>query len=198
VVLDVADLRIQHGPAVQVLSTALLAAGGWPSARLVVVRPDGRLAAALRTTGVARDVHVADSVESALAKLQIRPARVSRRTWLRPNAAVSQESRAMINAACHDWHVAHLVPGARTVVVELVSGTIERARAPGVLKVSLDDLGLRIAVREFRLVARAELEPGSPAVRVLDRVAPVSDSCGITPLSDGRIVWAVLANRAAR
>jgi hypothetical protein len=101
----------------------------------------------------------------------------------------------MINAACHDWHVAHLVPGARTVVLELIVGTIECARSLGVLKVSLDDLGLRIALRVFRLIERAELESGSTVGGVLDRVAPVSDSCGVTPLSDGKIVWAVLANR---
>src|SRR4051812_713253 len=59
VVLDVADLRVQHGPAVQMLSTALLAAGGWPSVRLVVLRPDARLIAAPKATGVARDVHIA-------------------------------------------------------------------------------------------------------------------------------------------
>jgi hypothetical protein len=190
VVLDVAELRIQHGPAVQVLSTALLAAGGWPSARLVVVRPDGRLATALRTTGVARDVHIADSVEDALGTLHIRPARVSRRIWLGPDAAARRAARTMINAVCHDWHVAHLVPGARTVVRELVDCTVERSRAPGVLKVSLDDSGLRIAVRDFQPV-----EPGSP---VLDRMATVSESCGVTPLSDGKIVWAVLANAATR
>jgi len=50
VVLDVADLRVQHGPAVQVLSTALLVGGGRPFVWLVVLRPDGRLPAALKAT----------------------------------------------------------------------------------------------------------------------------------------------------
>jgi hypothetical protein len=73
-----------------------------------------------------------------------------------------------------------------------------RTQTSGVLKVSLDDLGLRIASRDFRSIEGAELEPGTPAGRALDRVARVSDRCGITPLSDGEILWAVLTNRVAQ
>jgi hypothetical protein len=49
VILDVADLRCQHDSAVTIFSRALLAAGGWPSVRLVVTKPDRRRAAALAT-----------------------------------------------------------------------------------------------------------------------------------------------------
>ena len=198
VVLDVTDLRIQHGPAVQVLSTALLAAGGWPSVRLVVLRPDGRLVAALRTTGVARDIHVADNIDCALSKLQTRPSRVSRRTWLQPNSAARRQSRAMVNAVCRDWCSSHLAADARTVATELVDNAVRRARTAAVLKLALDDVGLRIALRNFRSIEGAEIEPGMPTGRTLERVSRVSDNCGVTPLSDGKVIWAVLKNRGAR
>jgi hypothetical protein len=198
VVLDVAELRIQHGPAVEVLSTALLAAGGWPSARLVVLRPDGRLTAALRTTGVAREVPVADDIDCALATLRARPPRVSRRLWLPPNVAARRRSRGMVSAVCRDWGVAHLAAAAQNIVAELVDNATRRARAPAVLKVTLDDAGLRLAVRDFRTIHARELEPDTPAGRTLARTSRISDSCGITPLSDGKIFWVVLKNGVGR
>jgi len=197
VVLDVADLRVEHGPAVHLFSTVLLAAGEWPSVRLVLLRPDGRLTAALRTTGVVRDVHVAENIDCALITLRTRPPRVSRRRWLQPNVAARRQSRAMVNAVCHDWRVPYLAAGARTVVTELVDA-VRRARTPAVLKITLDDAGLRSAVRDFRSIEGAELESDTPAGPTLQRVSRISDSCGVTPLSDGKIVWAVLKNRAAR
>lgn len=198
VVLDVADLRIPHGSLVQILSTALLAAGGWPSVRLVVVRPDGRLGAALKSTGVTRDVHVAENIDWARTKLSTRPSRVSRRTWLQPTVAARRQSRAMVNAVCHDWRVSHLAGGARTVVTELVDNAVKRARTPAVLSVTLDDAGPRIALRNLRSIEGAELEPDTPIGRVLKRLSHVSNSCGVTPLSDGEIIWAVLKNRGAQ
>src|SRR5689334_711130 len=198
VVLDVADLRVQHGPAVHLFSTALLAAGGWPSVRLVLLRPGGRLAAALMTTGVVRDVHVADNIDCALIKLRTRPPRVSRRRWLQANVSARRQSRAMVNAVCHDWRVSHLAAGARTVVTELVDNAIEPARAAAVLKVTLDDAGLRIALRDFRSIEIAELQSDTSPGQTLQRVSHISDSCGVTPLSDGKIVWVVLKNRAER
>jgi hypothetical protein len=103
----------------------------------------------------------------------------------------------MVNAVCHDWRVPYLAAGARTVVTELVDA-VRRARTPAVLKITLDDAGLRSAVRDFRSIEGAELESDTPAGPTLQRVSRISDSCGVTPLSDGKIVWAVLKNRAAR
>jgi hypothetical protein len=52
VILDVTRLSTQFPPAVEELSRSLLAAGGWPTARLVVAGPDPRFRAALRTSAV--------------------------------------------------------------------------------------------------------------------------------------------------
>ena len=199
VILDVADLRIRHGSAVKVFSNALLAAGGWPSVRLVVVGPDGQLAAALDKTGVSQDVHVVDDIQCAIAKLQARPRRVSRRAWLRPNSIARRQSRTMIYTICHEWCIPHLIRSARTVTAELVHNAIELARTPSVFKVSLDDAGLRIALRDFRATQGFRLRPDSSVPPSLGRVVRFADSCGVTPLSDGKIVWAVLTtNGGAR
>jgi hypothetical protein len=81
-ILDVTDLRLQYNSTVTIFSRALLDVGGWPSVRLVVMKPDRRFGAALEATGVSRDVHVVDSINRALAKLETRARRVSRRAWL--------------------------------------------------------------------------------------------------------------------
>jgi hypothetical protein len=83
-------------------------------------------------------------------------------------------------------------------VTELVDNAIKPARTPAVLKVTLDGAGLRIALRDFRSVEGAELGSDTPVGQTLERVSHISDSCGVTPLSDGKIVWVVLKNRAGR
>jgi hypothetical protein len=173
-------------------------AGGWPSVRLVVLRPDGRLAAALKTTGVAREINVAPDIDRAIAQLQIRPARVSRRAWLQPNLAARRQSHALADSVCRDWDVSHLAPRARTVMLELVDNLVKLTRTRAVLKVSLDDMGLRIALRDFSLVEGREPNFGAPGRRALDRLTRISDDSGMTPLSDGKAIWALLANRVAR
>jgi hypothetical protein len=199
VILDVVDLRIRHVSAVKVFSNALLASGGWPSAQLVVAGPDEPLAAALHKTGVSQDVHVVGDIQCAIAKLHARPRRVSRRAWLRPDSSARRRSRAMIDTVCQEWRVPHLIRNARTVTAGLVHNAIELARTPSVIKVSLDDAGLRIALRDFRSTQGSRLQRGALAPASPDRVARVADSCGVTPLSDGNVVWAVLTvNGGAR
>lgn len=170
VLLDVSRLATPYPPAVGVLSRALLDAGGWPSARLVVVGADARFHAALRSTGALRDVVVADDVAQARARVHCRPERVRRRLSLRSGARA--RARAFVDRLGVDWDLGDVVDEARRVVDELVGG-------PGILTATLGQEGLRVALRDFdRSSAR-----------------PVLRSCpnwGVTPRSDGNVVWAVL------
>jgi hypothetical protein len=175
VVLDVARLRTSFPPAVEELSRSLLAAGGWPAARLVVAGPDPRFRAALRSTGASRDVVVADDVAEAHLRLRDRPERVRRRLTLRPGTAAPGRARAFVDRACADWDVPHLADDARRVTGELVRAT----RTSAVLTITLGPEGLRIALRDFA---------ASPVPAGVGR----SSSWGVTPRSDGKSVSVVL------
>jgi hypothetical protein len=174
VILDVTRLRTNCPPAVEALSRSLVAAGGWPTARLVVAGPDPRFRAALRSTGTIRDVVVADDVQDAHLRLHDRPERVRRRLALGPGTAAP--ARAFVHRACADWGVPHLAADARRVTTALVRGT----RTSAVLTITLGPEGLRIALRDF---AASPVPVG---------VARLSSTWGVTPRSDGKAVWVVL------
>lgn len=175
VLIDVSRLAVPYPPAVGVLSSALLDAGGWPAARLVVVGADARFRAALRSTGTARDVVVADDVHDAASRVHHRPERVRRRLALRPGA----QPRAFVDRLGVDWDLGDLVDEAREVVDELADGG-------GVLTATLGPEGLRVALRDFH---------ARPRLAVPAAVRRRAASCGVTPRSDGNVVWAVLGVR---
>ena len=177
VLLDVSRLAVPYPPAVGVFSAALLDAGGWPAAQLVIVGADPRFRAALRSTGALRDVVVADDMRQAASCLHHRPERVRRRLTVRTGT----RARAFVDRLCVDWDLDELADDARAVVDELVGGA-------GVLTASLDPEGLRVALRDFDARPRRAV----PAA-VRRRAA----SCGVTPRSDGNVVWAVLGMRRA-
>ena len=106
---------------------------------------------------------------------------LSRRAWLRPDSTARRQSRTMIYTICHEWCIPHLIRSARTVTADLVHNAIELARTPSVFKVSLDDAGLRIALRDFRATQGFRLRPDSSVPPSLGRVVRFADSCGVTP-----------------
>ena len=188
VILDVADLRIQHASSVRFFSTALLAAGGWPPARLILVASPPRVGAAFRAPGVSRDVLMADDVTSALERVTCRPQRVSRRRGIRSGSSALPNARALVDKACREWDAGHLARAAQVVVEQMVSDTVGRSGSYGVLKLLLDGSHLRLALRDH------STSKGVGSSLRCDRLAQLCRTYGVTPLSDGRIVWAVLTN----
>ena len=141
-VLDIADLQLHHPAAVEVFAEALAAAGGWPTARLVLVKPDGRITAALSASGLVGEVPVAADLVSGRARLCLRPDSVTRRLRLRPERSAPRRARSFVTQAGSAWSVKHSVrDDAATVAADLVARTAERARSVGILTVSLDRSG---------------------------------------------------------
>ena len=177
VILDVSRATAAFPPAVEVLARTLLAAGGWPAARLVVAGPDARFRAALRSTGTIRDVVVVDDVEQAAARLGDRPERVRRRLALRPGTA-ERRARDLVDRAGAEWDVPHLFADARRITGQLVRAV----RGPSVLTITLGGEGLRIALRDF-----------DPRRRQVPAAGGRASSWGVTPRSDGNVTWALIA-----
>jgi anti-anti-sigma regulatory factor len=201
VVADLSGVDLQWEPGVTLFTTALVAAGGWPTARLALCGAPPRLERALqlaRVTGVAP--HAAD-VDSARPLLTRRPPRVLRQHDLACDVGSPASARAFLSRALDDWDAAGSAAAgaagpAAQVVTELVSNAVQHARTPCRVLVTLDDRALRIGVRDFGRPARVRARPiavGAPAGRGLHLVALLSRTWGVFEHGPGRTVWADLA-----
>jgi hypothetical protein len=191
VVVDTSKLRLQSGVVPTFFSNALIRAGGWPAARLILAGVDARLNVALARSGVARDVLLVDDVTRAQPDARIRPGRIVRRLYLSGRPSVSR-AVAVVGSVGLEWAVpAGVVADARQVVGELVGNAVRHARTASVLQVSSDPAGLRIAVRDF-----GAREIGAPR-RGLGLVSSLTTYWGVTPHADGKSVWALLGNKPA-
>lgn len=188
VLVDVSGLRVEWRPSIQLFGTALAAAGGWPSARLVLVGPTAELARLLRDYGTTVEVPLAADPAEALRLLDRRPQRVRRTIELPTGRYAPQFARLLLTAACEDWHLEELRDRAQVVANELVTNAVEHAPGSATLSLALDDRGLTVGV-EDRRPSPGLRERAGMGLRV---VGGLSDSWGVSPHDDGKTVWALL------
>ncbi|QJY49209.1 ATP-binding protein [Pseudonocardia broussonetiae] len=202
VLVDVSGLRLASSAAAQVLPSALLAAGGWPWARLALFGADRTLAAALWAARVPSAVPLAPDEATARRLLDVRPPFVARRLDLPEAPSSAHRARLFVGSACDDWDPAHDHPSAAQlhddavmVVNELVTNAVTHARTGCRVAVQLAGSRLEIAVRDYR---RNWTTSGHPATaprgewRGLSLVAALSREWGVSPADGGKVVWAVL------
>jgi hypothetical protein len=189
VVVDTSCLRLHNGVEPTIFSNALIRAGGWPAARLILTGADARLKAALARSGVARDVLLVDDVAHAHTYFHVRPQRVARRLHLTSGRSSIPRAIALVESLGLEWDVpADVIEDSRRTVRELVKNAIQHAHTASVLQVSSDPAGLRVAVRDFRAG-----EIGAPRYG-LGLVSSVATDWGLIRRSDGKSVWALLGN----
>jgi anti-sigma regulatory factor (Ser/Thr protein kinase) len=204
VLVDLAGLAVGWAPALEVFPLALATAGGWPAARLVVFgAPHRRDSAPVATRHLSAAVHVADSLDAAVGMLAVRPRRVSRRTELACDQDAPWWARIIARGAGEDWGVTTDQPGtdATSAVVmvasELVTNAVVHARTSMVLSLTLDDRGLRVAVRDYEPEGQVHLDPTVGGDRFgLVVVDGASHSWGIRRHVDGKTVWALVPCRS--
>lgn len=196
VMVDLSRLHVGWAPALQVFPTALASAGSWPFARLVLFDANAQVTAALHRVRVPTMVPLAQGAREARAHLARRPDLVMRHYELAHDPSSPRRARALVRQACSDWDLAAVAGKATLVANELVRNAIQHTRSPSRLRITVDDEGLRLAVRDFlpgqtpwlRQLCAAGVS-GSGGLHV---VAAMSRRWGVTPCSDGKSVWAVL------
>jgi anti-anti-sigma regulatory factor len=143
--------------------------------------------------GVARALHnfrvfatlFRDEHEALAAARQATPQWARTRLGIGPPAAA--EARELLGNCCLEWGVPELLTNARAIVSELVESAVRRGGSELEITVSANADFLRLAVRDRGL-------PASPEVEAHD-LGPLVDTAAnwsVTPMPDGRIVWAVL------
>jgi anti-sigma regulatory factor (Ser/Thr protein kinase) len=190
VLVDVHDLDPVVPALLALFTSTLSAAGGWPAARLVLVAGPGRLASALRRSGVLREVGVAADREQGLALLGCRPDRIRRTTELPDTVFAVRFARALVREACREWELGGGIPArAELVADELVANAVVHGGGRRALLLTLDRTGLRVGVRDE---GAGLPDPESPGGQGLHVVRELSDGWRTTRHAVGKTVWALL------
>jgi hypothetical protein len=190
--VDLDGLTLLSSPALTVFPSVLAAAGGWPSARMVLFGADGEVAATIAARRTAASVPVAADLAHAHVLLQHRPERIRRTSKLPGTPDAAALTRALIRTACADWGLDAVVTQAAVVVGnEFVTNAVLHAGGPNRLVLTDDARGLTVAVSDGR--------PAAPALtRLSDHgyglrlVEASSAAWGVTPAGQGKTVWALL------
>jgi len=192
-VVDLAELRLRHKPAIQVFATAYQAAGGWPGVRLALARPGATLGAALRDQRVDELVPVHGTVDEAYRRLDERPVRLIRRITLDRRRDAAADARRFIAEAGADWRLS----GGRVETLlltasELVTNAVVHARTGVRLSLEVGPEGSRLAARDGsrRLPRPYHPAPEDTNGRGLVIVSLLATAWGVQPHSYGKTVWA--------
>jgi hypothetical protein len=190
--VDVSELHVAWAPSVAAFPAVLAAAGGWPSARMVLFGAADETAALLRAT--ASTASLAGDRDQALALLDVRPARVRRTIELPASVAAAAYARSLVRTACAEWSVGRLLERAEVVANELVSNAVQHCSGESVLVLSHDWRGLTIGVqdRSDRSPDAAPADDPDDERMGLRVVSQLSDAWGATRHSRGKTVWALL------
>jgi anti-anti-sigma factor len=200
VVVDLTDLQVGWVPGLQVFPSTLAAAGGWPVARLVLFGASPEVSGMLRAVGVTDTVPLAADRADALARLETRPAALSRYHVLDPHLASPRRARALFRRACLDWALGNAYDDAALVVNELVTNAVRHARTSCRLGIRLDARGLYVGVRDQGPLHPGLLDDTGHLLRTgagLHLVTTLSHRWGVEQHVDGKTVWARFPPRPA-
>lgn len=199
VVVDLDGVEIAHPAVLAVLASALLDAGGWPVAKLVVLDPRPAARRALTEAGVDRLVVVASAADGAGAACTTRPPEV-RATWTLPAADTTpSRARQLLGERLRMWGCpAPSVADAVQLVNELVTNVVEHADTEARITVHLDDGVLLCSVRDHSASPPVPRPPGEArggfGLLLVDALAR---KWGWVAHPDGKTVWAATAPGAA-
>jgi len=198
VLIDLSGLRNVQTSLLRLFPAALAAAGGWPSARLVLFGAGGPVRAALVSARITETVPLAMDVDSARLLLDRRPPQVRRHTDLPGHASAGAIGRMFVRQACAAWSVPPDVSDmALLVSTELASNAVEHAHTPSHLTLTYTGSVFRVAVRDY-CTCPTPIRPrlvnfGTRRCHGLHLVAAVAKTWCVNQHQDGKTIWADLA-----
>lgn len=198
VLIDLSRLQCSQTALLMVFPAALAAAGGWPSARLVLFGGSAALRSALASVRIPDTVALAADLASAYVLLDRRPLRVWRHRDLPLHPCAEVGARMLVREAGAAWSLPHNVgETAELVATELVSNAVEHASTPSRLTLTYTGAVLYIAVRDYcpcpAAVRPRPREIRTPRGRGLHLVAMLAKTWSVDWHPDGKTVWATLA-----
>ncbi len=204
VVVDLDGLHLGRASCVMIFPAVLTQCGGWPSAKLVLCRPDQGMVQALAARQVSTLVPVYHLRLEAQTAIDSRPAVVRVRVYLPCDADTPAAARRLVREMCPLWQVDEgLQETAQFVVGELVANAVEHACTGVGLTLERGPHGLRIAVRDASPVGfpgpveRSTDPLGRVRGRGLELVENLTTAWGVDVQPDGNTVWAEMTSNGS-
>lgn len=199
VVVDLHGFELARTSGVMIFPAVLDQCGGWPRVRLVLCRPDQRMAQALEQRRVSALVPVYRLLLEAEKAIEWQPALVRTRAQLGCDDHAPDVACRLVRDTCTMWQVdTERQQIAELVVSELVDNVVRHARTAAVLTLEQGTRGLRIAVRDAAscdlLSALSQRCTGARRQgRGLELVARLATAWGVEMHTVGKTVWAQIA-----
>jgi anti-sigma regulatory factor (Ser/Thr protein kinase) len=192
VLVDVGDMVVREPPALQVLDEVACATAEWPDVPIVLCGGDPGMLAGLSCPTISHAV----SCEAALTALSLDPGPPRIRARLRPVPDACRQVRQLVNQACTTWQRGDAGATAALIATELVANVVRHAHTTMEFTMALRDGRMCLAVRDGsrRLPRPAEPTLRDSGGRGLRLVRDLTESWGVLPVSDGKVVWTHLGN----
>jgi anti-sigma regulatory factor (Ser/Thr protein kinase)/anti-anti-sigma regulatory factor len=192
--LDVAGLRVGDAGGLAALSAVVCQTADWPNVPIVLCGAGPATAAAIAAAPDCEGLEYAASCAEALAAAGEDPDPPEVRARLRPVPDACRQARQLVTRACASWHRAEAAATAALIATELVANVVRHAHTPMELTFGLHDGRLSMSVRDGsrRLPEPAAPDPSATGGRGLRLVRDLTESWGVLPVNDGKVVWTQL------
>jgi anti-sigma regulatory factor (Ser/Thr protein kinase)/anti-anti-sigma regulatory factor len=196
--IDVSALEVRDPLGLDVLNEVVGETVQWPAVPIVLCGAGPETSAAMESTLDAAAVRTAPSTEQALLDTAEEPEPHRIRVRLRPVPDACREVRQLVNQACGKWHRRELAATAALIATELVANVVRHAHTTMEFTVGLRDGRMCMTVRDGSRRLPRDVEPSvqDAGGRGLRLVRELTDSWGVLPVSDGKVVWTQFAAKA--
>lgn len=190
--LDLAELRIGDPVGLSALNAVVGPTLAWPDVPVVVCGAGPRTIALITSAPECAALRFEDDFGAALAsaRAEIEPPRI--RVRMRPVPGACRQVRHLVTQTCSAWHRAELASTATLIATELVANVVRHARTTMDFTIRpLSGGHLYMAVRDHsrRMPRPTEAGVSDAGGRGLRLVRDLTDSWGVLPVSDGKVVW---------
>jgi anti-sigma regulatory factor (Ser/Thr protein kinase) len=199
VLLDVTRLRVGDPVALAGLGEVVCQAEEFPAVPIVVCGADPPTREALAADRECAGLALADDCDKALAEAEAQPGTPSLRVRLRPVPEACRQVRHLVTQACTAWQRTDATATATLVATELVANVVRHAHTTMEFTLGLRDGRLTMAVRDRSRLMPRTLDPAvtDAGGRGLRLVRELTDTWGVLPVTDGKVVWTQLTAGAA-
>jgi anti-anti-sigma factor len=190
VLVDLDAVRIADEAALGVLVKLMTDTQDWPDVPVVLCGPG--------KGGIDLDcerITSADNCDEALAAIADEPEPRRIRVRLRPVPDACRQVRQLVSQACRTWHRSEAAATASLVATELVANVVRHAHTTMEFTLGLRNNKICLTVRDGSRRLPQPAEPGlkDAGGRGLRLVRELTESWGVLPFSDGKVVWTHLA-----
>jgi anti-sigma regulatory factor (Ser/Thr protein kinase)/anti-anti-sigma regulatory factor len=195
-IVDVADVLVADPHALAALSALLCQNAEFPAVPVTLCAASPATAQAVAASPDCASVAFADSCEEAIERARAAPEPRRVRVRLRPVPDACRQVRRVVTQACAAWQRSELAATAALVATELVANVVRHAHTTMEFTVGLRGGALLLTVRDGsrRLPEPADARLSDAGGRGLRLVRELTESWGVVPAPDGKVVWTRLTS----